>query len=106
MNKHKLVRGSFLLAVFLLFGILEFEQGYRPAAAEADLSAAYAQYLPITFADSCIPRPLILPNDPEKDLALENGINEVRVKHGLSNLNSSAKIAQAALRHSNDMANK
>lgn len=104
LNKHTLVRGFFLSAIFILFGILELEQGYRPAAAEADLSAAYAQYLPITIAESCIPRPLILPGDPEKDLAVENGINTVRANHGLPALNHSAKIAQAALRHSNDMA--
>ena len=104
LNKHTLVRGSFLLAIFLLFGILEFEQGSRLAAARADLSSAYAQYLPITFAESCIPRPLIIPNDPKKDQALENGINEVRANHGLPGLKNSAKITQAALRHSNDMA--
>ena len=70
-----LVRGSLLVAFVLLFTQLAFEQNPQPAAAEADRSIAYGQYLPISYAESCIPRPLILPNDPEKDLALENGIN-------------------------------
>ena len=99
-----LVRGSLLVAFVLLFSQLAFEQSPQPAAAEADRSIAYGQYLPISYAESCIPRPLILPNDPEKDLALEIGINAVRANHGLPALNHSNKIAQAALRHSNDMA--
>jgi len=104
LNKQTLERGPFLLAIFLLFGILEFEHGSRPAAAESELSAAYAQFLPITFAESCVPRPLIAPNDPDKDLALENGITDVRASNGLPMLKHSDKIAQAVLRHSNDMA--
>jgi uncharacterized protein YkwD len=72
--------------------------------AKNDVSVAFGQYLPITFAESCVPRPLIPPNDPDKDLALENGINQIRANHGMPLLKHSDKIAQAALRHSNDMA--
>ncbi len=104
LNKHALVRGTLLLTFILLFGLVVFEQNSQPVNAKDDISLAYDQFLPIVYTDTCVPRPLIPPNDPDKDLALESGINEVRVNHGSSALKHSDKISQAALRHSNDMA--
>ncbi len=103
-NRQTLVRRSLLLTSIFLFGLLVFGQGLRLAAAVVDQPAAYGQYLPITYAESCTPRPFISPNDPEKDAALETGINDVRMNNGLPILKHSNKISQAALRHSNDMA--
>lgn len=104
MNKHALARGSFLTVFVLLFSQLVFEQSPILAAAEADQTIVNSQYLPITFAESCIPRSLISPSDPNNDLTIEEGINDVRANQGMPKLMHSSKVAQAALRHSNDMA--
>jgi len=74
------------------------------AGVMGEMAAAYVQYLPIVTVDHCIPRPPITPDDLERDMAVEDRINEIREEHGLPRLANSQKITQAALRHSNDMA--
>jgi hypothetical protein len=61
-------------------------------------------YFPYVLGDSCVPGPVILPDDINKDTAVENRINEIRDQNGLPRFNKSQKVTQAALRHSNDMA--
>ena len=61
-------------------------------------------YLPLLFVSSCIPGPPVTPDDVERDLSVEARINEIRLSNDLPVLAKSARITQAALRHSNDMA--
>ncbi|MFL7891131.1 MAG: CAP domain-containing protein [Anaerolineales bacterium] len=77
-----------------------------PASAgiEGGSTGAYFQYLPLISGTKCIPPPLIQPNDLERDIAVEAGINDIRGLNNLPRFANSKKIAQAALQHSNDMA--
>ena len=68
------------------------------------VTGAYTQYLPYVPVVNCVPGPPIPPDDIERDIAVETEINEIRDEHGLPRLANSQKITQAALRHSNDMA--
>ena len=61
-------------------------------------------YLPLLFVSSCIPGQPVTPDDVERDLSVEARINEIRLSNDLPVLAKSARITQAALRHSNDMA--
>jgi len=74
------------------------------AGSEREIVAAYTQYLPFVPVVNCVPGNPILPDDLERDIAVEARINEIREEHGLPRLANSQKITQAALRHSNDMA--
>jgi len=104
LKRYTLLRGRFKFAVILLFGLIVLNGSSRQTAAQGALLRAYVQYLPLLFTDTCVPRPYIPPNDPKKDLALEKEINKIRENFGLRTLKHSDKIAQAALRHSNDIA--
>jgi uncharacterized protein YkwD len=64
----------------------------------------YVQFLPLVHMVDCIPGPPIEPDDLERDLAVEARINQIREGQGNSRLVHSQKLTQAALRHSNDMA--
>ena len=64
----------------------------------------YTQYLPFVPVVNCVPGPPIPPDDIERDTAVETEINEIRDEYGLPRFANSQKITQAALRHSNDMA--
>lgn len=81
--------------------------GWKPTLAGTRLESAGAffQYLPIIRTPDCVPRPIIPPNDLQRDLAVEALINDIREGEGLPLLENSKKITQAVLRHSNDMAN-
>jgi len=76
---------------------------WRPVSAGV-VTGAYTQYLPFVPVVNCVPGPPIPPDDIERDIAVENRINEIRDEYGLPRLANSQKITQAALRHSNDMA--
>ena len=93
-----------VIAFAFLVSMLVLSGGFQAIAAEGDLQETYRQYLPLSFGEKCIPRPYIKPYDPVKDIAIENGINEIRANNGLSILIHSDKLAQAALRHSYDLA--
>ena len=104
MKIYSLLRGSIAVASVLLFGIIIFAGETLSAAAEDEVLATYRQFLPLSFGENCIPRPYITPNDPGIDLAVEKEINKVRANNGLPMLKHSDQIAQAALRHSKDLA--
>ena len=72
MISDSLLRGSLAVGIVLLIGILVSAGGTQQAAANGELLTASRQYLPLAFTDTCIPRPYIPQNDPNKDLALEN----------------------------------
>lgn len=89
-----LLVGSILIAV------------WRPVSARdreavADVSRLY---LPFVLGVDCFPAIPILPDDVDKDLAVEQKINEIRDLNDLPRFTKSQKITKAALRHSNDMA--
>jgi uncharacterized protein YkwD len=97
----------FLIALWvgLTFGVLLLA-GLKPASAgfESWMAAPTVQYLPFIPRVDCIPRPMITPDDLDRDLKVEARINEIRDERGLPHFTESQKITQAALRHSNDMA--
>lgn len=68
------------------------------------LSVESVQYLPYVLGYDCVPFPDISPDDAKKDLSVEARINELRDRYNLPRFSNSEKITQAALRHSNDMA--
>jgi uncharacterized protein YkwD len=70
----------------------------------AESAADYRLFLPYVAGTSCIPGPAIPPDDINRDLAVEARINDIRGEHGLPRLVDSHRVSQAALRHSNDMA--
>lgn len=67
-------------------------------------SVESVQYLPYVLGYDCVPFPFISPDDTKKDLSVESKINEIRDRYNLPRFSNSEKITQAALRHSNDMA--
>lgn len=91
--------------VGLAFGTLLLA-GWKPLSGglESWMAAPTVQYLPFIPRVDCIPRPMILPDDLERDLKVEARINEIRDERSLPRFSESQKITQAALRHSNDMA--
>ena len=104
LEKRSLVRGSALLVLFIMSAAGIFGGGPAWAAAEAGESTEFAQYLPLILTTGCIPGPIIEPDDTDRDTAVEEEINAIRVDRGLPILVDALKITQAALRHSNDMA--
>jgi uncharacterized protein YkwD len=61
-------------------------------------------HLPLITNFDCFPFPHIQPDNPDKDKAVEDEINIIRESNGLQILENDQRITQAALRHSNDMA--
>jgi uncharacterized protein YkwD len=104
LEKRSLVRGSVLLVLWIASAAGIFWGWPAWAAAEVSEPAQSAQYLPLIITTDCVPGPLILPDDLDKDFAVEEKINAIRVDRGLPVLANAQKITQAALRHSNDMA--
>jgi uncharacterized protein YkwD len=104
MNKFGKIRLVSLLVGLVLSAV--FMAVWWPVSAHdnAELAAAYRQYLPFVSTTSCVPVPYIPPDDLVRDLAVEARINEIRDEYGLPRFSNSQKITQAALRHSNDMA--
>ena len=73
----------------------------RDREAVADLSRLH---LPLVLGVDCFPALAIPPDDVNKDIAVEQSINEIRDQYSLPRFAKSQRITQAALRHSNDMA--
>ena len=93
-----------LAAGLAVGGILSMIQWQVSAQGTGQADPVYRQYLPFVPAVNCVPRPWIPPDDLKRDLAVEEEINEIRVQYSLAPFSKSQKITQAALRHSNDMA--
>jgi uncharacterized protein YkwD len=93
-----------LAAGLAVGGVLSIVQWQVSAQGSGQADPIYRQYLPFVPAVNCVPGPFIPPDDLQRDLAVEEEINEIRVQYGLSPFFKSQKITQAALRHSNDMA--
>jgi len=74
------------------------------AGLEGESTGAHFQFLPLISGTKCIPGPLIQPDDLDRDIAVEAGINNLRDGYNLPRFANSKKITQAALQHSNDMA--
>lgn len=89
-----LLGGSILIAV------------WRPASARdrGSLADVSRLYLPFMLGVNCFPALAIPPDDIDRDLAVEEKINEIRDQYSLPRFTNSQKITKAALRHSNDMA--
>jgi uncharacterized protein YkwD len=89
-----------LIASALVVGVL------RPAVSGMgkSTSGVSVQYFPYVLGCECVPFPYISPDDVKKDLSVEARINEIRDRYNLPHFSNSEKITQAALRHSNDMA--
>ena len=104
LEKRSLILGSALLVLFIVSAAGIFEGWPAWAAAEAGESAEYAQYLPLILTTGCIPGPIIEPDDTDRDTAVKEGINILREENHLPVLTNAKEITQAALRHSNDMA--
>lgn len=94
-----LIVGGLIICGFLV-------PGWKPTLAGSGIESvvAFLQYLPIVRTPDCVPRPIIPPDDLDRDLAVEALINDIREGEGLPLLENSKKITQAVLRHSNDMA--
>lgn len=101
MSRNKILLTNLVLAASVIIGIAVF--GRLPTRAAAGFSE-YKQYLPQILVDYCAAIPLIRPNDINKDKEVEAGINNIRQENGLPALIHAAELTQAALRHSNDMA--
>lgn len=101
MRRKKVLLGSLMLTLSLIFGANQL--GHWSVQVAAGFFA-HKQYLPQILVDYCESYPAIQPNDITKDNAVEVGINNIRVEEGLPVLAQSPELAQAALRHSNDMA--
>jgi len=104
MNKLRHFCWVVLAAGLAVAGVVNIVQWQVSARGSGQADPVYRQYLPIVPAVNCVPRPFILPDDLQRDRAIEEEINEIRVQYGLSPFTKSQKITQAALRHSNDMA--
>ncbi len=79
---------------------------WRPVSARdmGAFSGVSRLYLPFVLGVDCFPALAIPPDDIDRDLAVEEKINEIRDQYSLPRFTSSQKITKAALRHSNDMA--
>jgi len=75
-----------------------------PAGADKTSTSDIVLNLPLIFGVDCYPPLPIPPDDIDKDLAVEAKINEIRDQNKLASLTKLQKLTQAALRHSNDMA--
>ena len=93
-----------VMVLLMVSGFLAVIWWPASAGIEDASTRAYFQYLPLISGTKCIPAPLIQHNDLERDIAVEAGINEVRDEYNLPLFANSKKITQAALQHSNDMA--
>jgi uncharacterized protein YkwD len=104
MRKHKHLSWVLAAAVLLLASVMVLY--WMPAKANKANQATpeYQHYLPLVSASVCNPRSVIVPDDVERDIAVEARINEIRLSEGLHPLAKASRITQAALRHSNDMA--
>lgn len=103
LEKRSLVRSGALLVLCIASAAGIF-WGWPARAAEVSEPAQSAQYLPLIMQTGYIPDPIIEPDDPGKDIAVEAGINLIREENGLPVLVHAAELTQATLRHSNDMA--
>lgn len=103
LEKRSLVGWSALLFLFIVSAAGIF-WGWPAWAAEVSEPAQSAQYLPLITTTDCDPGLLLLPDDLDKDFAVEEKINAIRADRGFPALTNAIKITQAALRHSNDMA--
>ena len=106
LSKKKILLGSLVLVASLIFGSGVFAHWSARAAAGAGMLSEYNLFLPQILAKYCASRPLIQPNDLDKDRGVETGINNIRKENGLPVLTNATELTQAALRHSNDMAAK
>ena len=104
MNKLRHFYWVVLAAGLAVGGVLSIIQWQVSARGSGQADPVYRQYLPFVPAVNCVPGPLIPLDDLQRDLAVEEEINEIRVQYGLSPFFKSQKITQAALRHSNNMA--
>jgi uncharacterized protein YkwD len=104
LEKRSLVGGSVLLFVFIVSAAGIFLGWPAWAAAEVSGPAQSAQHLPLIMQTGCVPVPIIEPDDPGRDIAIEAGINLIREENRLPVLIHAAELTQTALRHSNDMA--
>jgi hypothetical protein len=104
LGTRSFVGGSALLFLFIASAAGIFWGWPAWAAAEVSEPVEYGQYLPLILQTGCIPVPIIEPDDPGKDIAVEAGINLIREGNGSPVLVHAAELTQAALRHSNDMA--
>jgi uncharacterized protein YkwD len=101
-NKH--LSWIVLVAGLVASAILPAVWWPGSASFDRESTADHRLYLPYISHESCIPGPEIPPDDVARDLAVEARINEIRDENKLPRFSNSQKITQAALRHSNDMA--
>lgn len=101
LTKEKVILGSLIYVTILLFLVGIFGQ---LSAATAAGYFEYKQFLPQILVDYCVSFPVVQPNDITKDKEVEAGINNIRAENELPILAHASELTQAALRHSNDMA--
>lgn len=104
MKKLKHFCWAVLTVGFAVGAVLSIVQWQVSAQGSGQADPIYRQYLPYVPRVNCVPGPFIPPDDLQRDLAVEKEINEIRIQYDLSPFSKSQKITQAALRHSNDMA--
>jgi uncharacterized protein YkwD len=104
MRKHAYLIWSIVVAGLVLAGVIVSHWTPVKASKLKQGESESHHYLPLVSAARCAPRPLITPDDVDRDLAVETRINEIRLSRGLPSLAKDPRINQAALRHSNDMA--
>lgn len=91
------------ILVLLLVSLNSFPGLVAIASNDGDENISY---LPVIGVNDCIPFPYISPDNPIKDQEVEDEINKIREAHDLLILENHPKITQAALLHSDDMADK
>ena len=104
MKRIRKLRWAFHFAVVMGCGLLVALSGSVSAGIAGDSSSGGSHYLPLVYTRLCNPGSLLPPDNIERDLAVEARINEIRDNNGLPRFTRSEEVAQAALRHSNDMA--
>lgn len=102
---HRQSTIQFVIISLLALALISPELIPNLASANKDEFADNVHYLPIVATSDCTPLPHISPDNPDKDKSIEDGINKIREANSLLILINDSKITQAALRHSNDMAN-
>ena len=109
-NRMQTIRRRFLnkhaiFVIVLIAGVLLVGTLWPAVSGRGkSLSGISVQYLPYVLGYDCVSFPLISPDDAKKDLSVEVKINEIRDRYNLPSFSNSERITQAALRHSNDMA--
>jgi len=101
LNRRALIWASITLFALLFLGTRVLT---ARALAEGLALSGNTQFLPIIALTDCDPGPLIPPDDSNKDKVVEDGINKIRGENDLSIFAKALELTQAALRHSNDMA--